>query len=571
MIAAERLRLATADRQVVADEWMEATATRAFIMEDPGVAWLELHGHLHDFFTDRSPYEFLDFIAEKGAQFERKWQQEMAPEATLVCQAPYEVQRADRLAQTFQLMQTGAPIIAQPALWWGPEQIYGTPDLIARVDWLRQRLPTLTPWLDQVPAGLYVVLDLKFTSRLEDRPREHAANSAQVLLYSYMLGQLQGHVPEVGFLVTRDRHSDPLPVAVTARVDQPLDAGLSQLRSAYLDIKLNGARYAPWRDPQVAINLNNKDDRWQEAKKAIAQRIDGGDVCRLPWIGLRQKQELADAGYPTLEAMLAVDPATIPLENCTNIGRMAARRIRAVLAANREDKPVLRTPEVVPKPLKHEFFVDYEYLTDLNVDFNSQWPTLEGREMIFMVGVGWEEDGEWRFRALIADRETPEAEHQLLQAFISLIEELSEGDALDPASTALYHWSSAEAWQSRKAANRHDLPDTHALRRLPWFDLEAQVAKKGSLALPGAWNFKLKSMARALGGLDPLFDPQWPGDLDQGKRAMVMGWRAYQFAEPALSHEMKLLTDYLDADCRAMWHLLRWLRATATSALGGAN
>jgi hypothetical protein len=71
----------------------------------------------------------------------------------------------------------------------------------------------------------------------------------------------------------------------------------------------------------------------------------------------------------------------------------------------------------------------------------------------------------------------------------------------------------------------------------------------------------LKAVAKALGDLDPAFGTEWPTDLDVGLQAMVIGWRAYETGDPMNSEEMKLLRQYLDADCKALWQVLRWLRA----------
>ena len=79
--------------------------------------------------------------------------------------------------------------------------------------------------------------------------------------------------------------------------------------------------------------------------------------------------------------------------------------------------------------------------------------------------------------------------------------------------------------------------------------------------MPGAWSYGLKTVAGALGELRPEYATQWPGDLDQGLRAMVMGWQAYQSPDPVASEEMQLITQYLEADCQALWNILRWLRA----------
>ena len=87
---------------------------------------------------------------------------------------------------------------------------------------------------------------------------------------------------------------------------------------------------------------------------------------------------------------------------------------------------------------------------------------------------------------------------------------------------------------------------------------------KAPIGLPGAWDTKLKSVARALAKIDPIYDPRWPEDLDEGKNAMVMGWRAYEEPDPLQTPEMALLTDYLEADCRALLAVLRWMRDSAT-------
>jgi uncharacterized protein len=239
--------------------------------------------------------------------------------------------------------------------------------------------------------------------------------------------------------------------------------------------------------------------------------------------------------------------------------------LRAILKANRLQAPVAPRRDLIPNQVAHEWFVDFEYLSNANVDFDRQWPTLEGREMIFMAGVGWLEEGDWRFHAFAAAEETTAAERLLLDQFVGFLEERSHGSLGNPNRTRLYHWSAAEAWQSQRAAARHGLADDHPLWRLPWFDLEQCVALRAPIGLPGAWDYRLKSVARALGNLDPALAAQWPEDLDDGKNAMVMGWRAYQAAVPMQTAEMALLTRYLEADCRALMAVLRWLRNLANS------
>jgi hypothetical protein len=78
--------------------------------------------------------------------------------------------------------------------------------------------------------------------------------------------------------------------------------------------------------------------------------------------------------------------------------------------------------------------------------------------------------------------------------------------------------------------------------------------------VPGALGYGLKEEAKALGKFAPEYDPQWPGDLDEGLRAMVMGWRTYEKPNPLDSEQMTTLIKYLEADCKALWKILEWIR-----------
>lgn len=548
----------------VPPDWMSATGAQALVLEDPALVWLRYHGQKYGFEPDSSPYEFLDFIGERGQQFEEAWIEKMAPEAVQVCVHAYEVRSPDRVRETFELMQKGAPVIVQAALWWAPERIYGVPDVLARTSWLQQQFPDLAGDLDLASRpDHYVVFDMKFTSDLTSTRKDLALASyaAQVRIYSYILGHLQGVMPWRAYLVTRDRVFDPLPIEIASTLDRPLDKDLAAIRDQYVEIKVNGANYLPWRDEIVASNIAHHDERWRTAKRIIAQeKTSGGDSGLVYRIGPAVKRDLDRRGFPTLDSLLEPDPITIPLEKCEGLGPASSKRIRAILKANRSGSPVLPSSGFLPERKEIEFFVDFEYFTDVNVDFSRQWPTLEGCEMIFMIGLGWEENGNWSFRTFEAKAEDHDREREMLGQFMLSLQERSGGAFQDGARTALYHWTDAEVWQASRAADRHGLSDNHPLRGLPWCDLH-ELFLDGPITMPGAWTFQLKDVTRALGRFDPRFHLQWPGDLDQGLRAMVMGWRAYEDPNPLESEEMGILRQYLEADCKALHEILRWLRS----------
>jgi len=548
---------ATAGHKEVPSNWMSATGLRALVQEDPALLWLKYHGAAHGFEEDAKEYSFLEWIGEKGRQFEDKWTREVAPEAQQALDKDTDVRRVQGLLKTLELMERKIPVITKAALWWAPERIYGSSDLICLTSWLYARFPYLKP--TEAAPDHYVALDCKFSTKLDqsDHRTDLACNAAQVRMYSYILGQLQGQMPEMAYLVTRDRPFDPLPVAVDHELSGGLDHHLAGMRDIHIHIKQHGAQYVPWKDAIVAANFaNEKDDPWHGAKKRIAREfIPGGALELLPHIGRKQAEELKTMGYESVEHLLMHDPDRLPLEKLLGVGKKIAPRIRAVLEANRSGAATTIDAAILPPRRDVEMFVDYEYFTNINVDFDGDWPRMAGCEMIFMVGVGWEYDGQWQYRQFVAEREDHTAERKMFEEFLTFLEACGIFSA--HPSAALYHWSNAEVWQSKRAAERLGL---NHLACLPWRDLQKPF-HAWPIALPGAWEFGLKPVAKALGVYSPDHAVEWPDELGAGLAAVVMGWNMYEQPEILKSEEFTPLCQYLEIDCKAMWQVLRWLRA----------
>ena len=191
----------------------------------------------------------------KSREFEKTWCEHHCPSVVRVCSQADEVRSAKKLRETFALMTRGIPAIGQAALWWAPEHIYGTPDLLVHSVWLNERFPGLiSPAEAAKPApnlgdagtrGHYVVVDLEYKTEL-DKPKnkkDQQVYAAQVRLYSYMLGQLQGVMPAAAYVITRDKVSQPFEVPIRSKVAKPLDGDLASLRDQFSDIERDRAKY----------------------------------------------------------------------------------------------------------------------------------------------------------------------------------------------------------------------------------------------------------------------------------------------------------------------------------------
>ncbi|MES2459981.1 MAG: ribonuclease H-like domain-containing protein [Armatimonadota bacterium] len=563
----DKLSIATGGHAIVQDNWIPATALRPLIHGDPCLIWLQHHGAKHGFEKDPDDtYSFLSWIGEKGRQFEDAWVQNVAgPMAAVQALGEdVDVRSAAGLRRTLEIMDSGASVITKAGLWWAPECIYGSADVLCRASWFYKKFPHLRPKGDDNETDHWIVIDAKFQTELQsDKSKQHdyEAAATQVRLYSYIVGQLTGITPPKAYLATRDC---PLTL-VEVEVPPPspegrLPADIADLRDECLAIKLDGSDWLPWLDHRTAPNFSShKNAPWSKAVKKISREFyDGGPLETLPGIGRKQAEALQAMGYSCVADILAAPTDAIKWTKIRGIGSSRAARIEATINAALSNTPSRVTTEQLPKKVDVELFLDFEYLSNVNVDYDRDWPTLQGREMVFMVGIGWKEDSAFMYKQFVAEREDYEAEKDLFQRLLQFLEERDVFDA--GRSAVLYHWSSAEVWQAKRAGERHGLPQ---LAELPWQDLR-QTFSDGQISVPGAYGLGLKEIAKAVGELAPDYKTEWPDDLADGLSAMVMGWVMYaRGGAVSNSPEIKLLSKYLEADVQALHAVLGWLRASA--------
>lgn len=554
-----RLEEATGGHTAIPPDWMPATGLRALILEDPALLWLEHHGEKFGFTRDPEEYSFLRYVGELAKTFEETWVERFAPDAVRGLEEDWDVRHVQGLRRTAALMEAGCPVIAKAALWWAPERIYGTADLIVKTSYLYGKFPHLRPKEDE--PDHYVPLDLKMMKGLTSPPKKAHLRlcEAQVRLYACML-QIQGHLPRRAYLVTKDRVDEPIPVDVGMTANGLLPADLAELRDRHLHIKLDGARYRPWQDPVVAPNHSNPGEPWVAAKKKIAALIPGGPLERLPGVGRQQAEALRHFGFDCIADVLHPDAADFPFRAVRGIGGRKADILSVVAEANRTGRPTPFLASAVPAQHAVEIYVDYETLSSICGGDEAGVPPEdgpdtagEGGEIVFMIGCGWVDRGKWHYRQFTAAGHSEADEREMLDQFLGWLEE--RGALAPGASAVLYHWSPAEVTFSRRAAERLGLP---RLEDLPWVDL-LQVFKSVPIGIPGSFGYGLKEIGRALGEFDSRYAVEWPEGLN-GLAALVAGARMYDRDKPLESPEFDVLTRYLRTDVRALHEVLRFLR-----------
>ena len=128
-------------------------------------------------------------------------------------------------------------------------------------------------------------------------------------------------------------------------------------------------------------------------------------------------------------------------------GPKRATTLDAILEVNRDVNGLSVRPDVVHAAESEwratpilEFYVDFETVSDLDDDF-TRIPEKGGQPLIFMIGCGHIENGEWQWACFTADslKETSEAE--IIDgwfAHMATVKQRMDSDGDDPN---VFHWS----------------------------------------------------------------------------------------------------------------------------------
>ena len=592
----DRGALAVPETDAQWDEWVSASQTRNHALGHPLIDWLDRHGEAHGFTRDAvdEATDFGAFIMGKGLEFERAAVAHLRGLTDMRVILPEGASRAERrdpavAEATFAALAEGVPIVCQGVLRDAESRTWGAPDLLVRSDVLADLFPdSLSANEAAVPApdlGIgarhYRVVDIKY-STLGLAAGGELGNSGsapaykvQTFLYNRALGRLQGYLPPTAFLLgrgwtqTRQREKtrgdsalDRLgPVVMNDELAADAGEAVDWLRR----MRREGHGWQALPEPSVEeLRPNGKADPgpWKSALRRILD--EGEDLSRLWQAGPTRRRKAYDLGITRW-----TDPRLTP-EALGMSGAMAAR-LSAQIEVNLDHAGPLVRPERVAAardewfdpPL--EFYVDFETVGDLDDDF-ARFPERGGQPLIFMVGCGHLEAGEWKFECFIADRLDEPSEARAIDAWFAHMAAVRA--RLAPSSRAMVvHWSPHERFTLEEAfdaaVKRHPEKDW----RHPdwaWFDFLARVVREEPVVVRGAHGFGLKAVANAMHALG-LVETKWDEGPVDGLGAMVGAWRCEREAASAGGRLidtdlMRGIRRYNEVDCKAMMELVRYLR-----------
>jgi hypothetical protein len=582
--------------------WVAASRTRSWLLGDPILDWLRLHGRTAGFFPDdeRAGYDartdFRRFVLEQGRRFENAVMRLLAERMPITqIAAGWADSRSRGCAMaTLDAMRAGAPVIAQGVLHDDELLVFGMPDLLVRSDVLAGLFPEVVP-LDDVELAApvlesrfhYRVVDIKLRTFgiLRDGHASEAADSlpfaVQVWLYNRALGRTQGFEPRSAYLLgrtwtTSDGERGEGCLERLARVDA--DRWIGERGASLEDLALDAVAWvrrvradgASWRAlpepsvPELYPHMRNGEDSpWHLAKAEIAAAIR--ELTLLPRMNPTRRRLAHDAGIRRWD-----DPRA-SAETIGIVGPDGIAQVTAILAANRS--PV---PTVIPTALSPggawratapvEVFVDFETVSNLADDF-AGLPAVGGWAGIFQIGCGWLDaaSGEWRFAQWTADRLDDPSERTIVDAWLRHLGSLCSAAGVDLGDARVVHWSAAEGSALDTAYNATRTRHSEAAwPEVPWFDL-LDIVRDVPVGVTGAFVYGLKAIAKGMAA-QGLIATTWGDGTTDGLGAMVGAWwcdaEARRTGVPMSDLPLtRQIGAYNEVDCRVMAEILVWLRA----------
>ena len=577
--------------------WVSATRTRNHVLGDPLLDWLDLHGALKGFKRDDElpgydpRTDFTEFLFAQGRAFEEAvvaHLRTLHPVMT-ISDGPEDVRALAKAAETFRAMRDGTPIIHQGVLRDPQHRSYGAPDLLVRCDVLAELFPGTIEAKEATDTAPdlggpwhYRVVDIKFTT-LHLSARGELANRGsspayklQLYAYNRALGRLQGYEPPTAYLLGRgwDQQRErgiscmerlaPIPQAGTIANGKAISEAEAEAARWVRRVRSEGSTWDVLPQPTLSAlypnSSNRQDGPWHAAKMRIAEKLE--DLTLLWRVAERGRRLGHEAGIYRW-----TDPACTP-EKVGVTGEKRPYTLQRILEINRssDGPPVqparIRTAEQEWRenpPL--EFYVDFETVNDLADDF-SRIPQRGGQPLIFMIGCGHAEDGEWAFASFTANSLTEPEEARIIDEWLAYMLAVRDRQWPDGGEPRVIHWSPAEVVTFESAYNaakeRHPERDWPSPR---WFDLLGKVMREEPVVVRGAFGFGLKAIAKAMHG-HGLIDTLWADGPADGLGAMVGAWWCQDQGVPLTDLElMSEIVEYNEVDCRVMMEAVRYLRA----------
>lgn len=561
--------------------WVSASSTRNYMLDDPIIDYLKKDAYVSGQRLRSGSFSsllenaetFLSKIFDNGNKFEQliiNRIKENVPENDFIEIAKsYEARSLEKYNLTKKAIKDGIPIIYQPVLWNHSNKTYGCADLIIRSDYASKLFSSYSDYpsyQSKSKEPIYEVYDIKWSALKLRAGSDHLQNDisvkpykAQIWIYTDALNKIQSVPATRGFIIgksyTRERVKNKVPIVefysdpfeklglidyeheVEKENIEKTNEAIEWLNEIHTNKRL---KIDPPNDPRLYPNMKNAfDSEYSKVKKSLAEK--NKEITMLYSVGKRSRDLALDIGIKRWD-----DPRINSSVLGFNQSSKLARLIDGIIDINRLDNKELISYSQLTnfgnwKRAKVACYVDIETIgkTVYNLD-------MEKTNFIFMIGIGVVIDGVWEFNVYTAKSLDVSEEQRIINEFNIRIEQIYKvAESYGQVEIPVFHWSDYENTNLKPYIQ---IPDS-----FKFYDM-CKWVKDDEIFIKGAFNFKLKSITRALHNLG-MSNVVWEDSVSEGLDAMHQAYMYYKFGGIE-----KVITDieaYNQVDCKSMSEIHR--------------
>jgi hypothetical protein len=559
-----------------------------YLKGDPIIDWFK-NKNQYNLELNRSSNNFTNFIMQKGIDFEENIVKYLKNEHNLISVS--DRINDESIEKTRQLMLDGIPIIHSAPLRNEVKKLQGIADLLIRSDYISNLFevqPILETEIYKYSKKLdknyfYIVVDIKYSTLPLRADGVHLLNisnyncyKAQCLIYTEAVGLLQGYTAPMAFIL--GRRNKYVQKGITTSnfscfnklgrisydsVDQDVYDKMNEAIKWVRDVRKNGKNWIinPPSRKELYPNMCVDSGIWNKYKEEIAEEI--GEITKVWNVGVKNREFAFKKGIKTWKN-----------KRCTsknlNIKGKRSHTIDSILNINRQNRNKV-LPKVIISNLFdwkthcNEVFVDFETIQDIFDDFN-QLPLQVPRDLIFMIGVGYEEQGEFKYINFCCKNTTRESEFEMMNNFNTFMAERNFPKMYCWHAEENF-WKLAEQRQFDVACKDNDIERKDLIsdhwKVFNWADL-CKIFQSEPIVIKNCFKFGLKSIAKALYDHN-LINTKLESNCENGLSCMIKAWEIYQNEENPQNTEIMMdIIKYNKFDCKILWEILRYLRDNHT-------
>jgi hypothetical protein len=591
------------------DEWVSGTTIRNYMLNDPLIDWLDRYYTTLGFndgtmITSEKKMEMekkvndergkMSILFNNGLIFENAVVEQLKqkyPQTTVQIGNSRTDMNYEKYQSTVECMKKGVPIIIQAVLIDKNNKTRGMADLLVRSDYINEIFGEnqLTEAETTIPAPKlgtkfhYRVIDIKWTTmhlcadgKLIRNDERIPAYKGQLAIYNFIVGAIQGYFPNKAYILG---HSwkyescgnkfngsscfDLLGHIDYKDFDRPYIERTAEAVKWIRNLRSNGSTWTliPPSVSQLYPNMSNSNDApWSRVKTIISNKIH--ELTQLWHVGPKNRKiGHSNDIFKWSDKRCRADKLGI---NGKKIGPI----LNEIIGINQNENDVIK-PDIIKNnemnwqiPTDLDFFVDFETVNECFMKKPTNvYNNKSDNNIIFLIGIGYSENGIWKFRSFKMDKLTIDDEGKVIDAWISFINERVEKykkqTGIKGVMPRLFHWSNAEITSLSIANRRHSYKWMASLKNFLWVDL-CKVFQSEPIVVKGAFTFKLKDIAKSMYNHN-LITTIWNSDeISDGLSAML---NAIEYYKNQSNDIMERIEKYNEIDCKVMWECINYLRA----------